>query len=257
MSDDERFQAWLDKVCARLMPQNAMARIRTLAKELAEGASEEYWKNSIFAPYTPSNSSYTESRFTPKDEFVREYLKHRWADEYPRLELLESNGYAQREDRANFVLIKDAFQLIKEIEPANIFISYKRSESSALALLILKCLKAEGLEAFLDLALEAGENFHAGLKERVQKSDYLVLLLGKQTLKSDYVLREIQWAHEVGISIIPVWHNKFKYKSEKWQLPSEIDQKLANTHAIEVKEESALGYDTAITELLNRFGITP
>ncbi len=247
MTDEERFQAWLDKVCTRKLPHNPMARIRTLAKELAEGSSENFWRTTLFADRSKISDSNT----------IHQYLAQRWIDDYPDELLLVQNGYFNRQTAA-FEITKTAFDLINEAEPTTIFISYKRSESSAFALLILKSFKAEGLEAFLDLALEAGEDWHAGLKERIQGYDYFVLLLGPETLSSDVVKEEIGWALEAGLSIIPVWHNGFKYQSDQWQqLSPEIDHKLSNTHAIEVKEESALGYDTAITELLNRFGVTP
>ena len=246
MADEERFQAWLTKVCARELPQNPMARIRTLAKELAEGAGEEFWGITLFAD---------RGKIADKQTTLT-YLTHRWNNNYPNPKLLVQSGYLIGLSSA-YEITKLSLDLVNRAEPTNIFISYKRSESSALALLILKSLKAEGLEAFVDLALEAGEDWHAGLKERIQQYDYFVLLLGKETLQSEYVCKEIQWGLEAGLSIIPVWHNGFKYQSDQWQLPPDIDHKLSNTHAIEVKEESALGYDTAITALLNRFGITP
>lgn len=283
MTDEERFQVWLTKVCARELPQNPMVRIRTLAKELAEGAADSIWATLIWANVRVAlvdglteeqkaveTKKQIEKR-APGFLELQKYLYKRWNQNYPGFTLLCVNGYLAvppelehdtqqskiHPEFSYYHITEKAFHLINEVEPANIFISYKRSESSALALLILKSLKIEGLEAFLDLALEAGENWHAGLKERIQQYDYFVLLLGKETLKSEVVLKEIQWALEAGLSIIPVWHNGFKYQSDQWQLPPDIDHKLSNTHAIEVKEESALGYDTAITELLNRFGVTP
>ncbi len=247
MTDDERFLAWLDKVCARPLPQNPMARIRTLAKELAEGASQNYWDISIRA---------FRGAIVESEERVIPYLTRRWDMLYPRLTLLIGNGYLQP-DNNDLYITRAAFALLEEAEPANIFISYKRSDSSAFALLVLARLKAAGLEPFLDLALVPGENWQEGLKERIARYDYLIALLGKETLRSQVVLQEIQWAMEAGLSIIPVWHNGFKYTAGAWPLPPEIDRKLSSTHSIEVKEESALGYDMAITELLNRFGITP
>jgi hypothetical protein len=119
-------------------------------------------------------------------------------------------------------------------------------------------MKTHGLEAFLDMALIPGEDWHAGLKERIQQYDYLIVILGQETLSSEYVTKEIAWALEAELRIIPIWHNEFKYESNKWSLPPEIHETLSRKHAIEVKEESALGYETAIIELLNKnFGITP
>ncbi len=48
-------------------------------------------------------------------------------------------------------------------------------------------------------------------------------------------------------------------ESDDWRniVTPEIDAALNNTHTIRVLEESASAYNTAIVELLNRFGITP
>jgi hypothetical protein len=86
--------------------------------------------------------------------------------------------------------------------------------------------------------------------------DHLILLLGKQTLRSEVVLEEIEWALQSGTNILPVWHNHYAYRSDEFNLPEEIDAALQNTHTIRVIEESALGYNNAIIELLNRFGVT-
>ena len=68
---------------------------------------------------------------------------------------------------------------------------------------------------------------------------------------------EIEWAKAAGAIMLPVWHNGFVYRSSDWNLPPEIDHILGTTHTIRVLEESALAYNNALVELLNRFGITP
>ncbi|MBZ0276220.1 MAG: hypothetical protein K8I60_08755, partial [Anaerolineae bacterium] len=70
-------------------------------------------------------------------------------------------------------------------------------------------------------------------------------------------LKEITWAIESGLSIIPVWHNGFTYRSADWSLAPAVDQALSKTHTIRVIEESAVAYNNALVELLNRFGVTP
>ena len=40
------------------------------------------------------------------------------------------------------------------------------------------------------------------------------------------------------------------------KIPLEVDNALRNTHTIRVIEENPLTYDTALRELLNRFGIS-
>jgi hypothetical protein len=243
-------EEFIENLCQRPIPQNPMAQIRTLARELAEGAAAGMWLSKIY--------SYTWNKY--HDEVREKYLKMRWDNKHPGFDLLEINGYvaSSQNDEDDIYLTKAAFDLIKETEPSTIFISYKRSESSAFALLVLKYLKAEGLEPFLDMALVPGEDWHDGLKERIQSRDYFILLLGKTTLKSPHVIKEIEWALEKDLAIIPIWQPEFEFKQDEWpDLPAAIKHKLANTHRIQVQDENPLEYDKAMTELLNRFGITP
>lgn len=238
----------MGKVLKRPLPQNAMTRVRTLAKELAEGAIEEAWGTMLSThPY--------EDRITD----IQIYLRDRWSEKQPSFTLLISNGYLESNARDAYRITEKAFDLVEEVEPTSIFISYKRSESSAFAMFVLTRLKMDGLEPFLDMSLIPGENWHAGLAQRIKEHnyDYLIVLIGQETLKSEICLKEIGWAIEAGLGIIPVWHNKFEYQSAAWNLPSKIDEILRTTHTIRVLEESASGYNTAIVELLNVFGITP
>src|SRR4030095_15676733 len=143
------------------------------------------------------------------------------------------NGFFYKKDQSNFVLTERAFDLTRSGSISSIFISYRRKDSSAFALLILKHLKEHSLDAFVDMALVPGEDWHAGLKERIQGYDFFILVLGKDTLSSEYVVEEIGWAMDAGLTIIPVWHNDFEYKSTDWgRIPVRIDQMLQNTHAI-------------------------
>jgi hypothetical protein len=163
----------------------------------------------------------------------------------------------QNSSQAVLYLTRAAFDLLEDVEPSSIFISYRREDSSAFALLVLARLKAAGLDAFLDLTIQPGANWRTHIQNEIVTRDHLILLLGKQTLRSEVVLEEIEWALQSGTNILPIWHNHYAYRSDEFNLPEEIDAALQNTHTIRVIEESTLGYNNAIIELLNRFGITP
>ncbi|MBI1282092.1 MAG: TIR domain-containing protein [Anaerolineaceae bacterium] len=252
MSEASGFEKFMERIQQRPLPQNPMTRIRILAKELAEGAAVGLWGISF--------RLFRGQLVTSDDQQdLIHYLSQRWNDAAPHFGLLLSNGYMRFDAGENDVYItKAAFDLIEESEPANIFISYKRSESAAFALLVLARMKAAGLEPFLDLALQPGDDWEKGLKERIEKYQYLVALLSHETLKSEVCIKEISWAIEAGLSIIPIWHNGFVYKSGAWDaLSVKVDAALSKTHTIRVIEESALGYNNALVELLNRFGVMP
>jgi hypothetical protein len=303
MADDKAFELWLDRVVQVPLPKNKMARVRTLAKELAAGVTEGFWNaelqfNSYGAALVDLNGSPTiletessriviqyfgmhklvtvlqaaflggqEKRFVmPRSETLAAYFSQRWNapvfGEFPEYSTLLSVGYLKTTfdtyGRVNGEELQaSAFALLDETEPANVFISYKRSESSALALLVLARLKEIGLQPFVDMSIEPGSNWRDFLKERIDASDYVVVLIGQKTLESMVTQQEILWAAQGGKVIIPVWHNGFQYKSAEWKVLPEIDRLLSDTHTIIVKEESAGGYNAALTELMNRFGFTP
>jgi len=246
MTEQERFEAWLTDVCERPLPKGKLARAKTLARELAEGVIEEFWDSALILDKN--------RQLEPLSDYGRSYHSKRWRCNSVKSNVLRALKYVD----GSYHLSEKAFNLLDEAEPATIFISYSRDDSSAFALLVLSRLKQHGLEAFLDMALQPGEDWHAGLKERIQQYDYFVVLLGKETLKSEYVRKEILWALEANLIILPIWHNGFEYNRADWpDLEPEIDEVLRNRHTIRVIEENALAYDGALTELLNRFGVTP
>ena len=230
------------------IPSGDVARVRLLAKELALGLHRGLWDDFICV----------NPRYGPDHEHLQWFWQERWGthDFEHFAELLQFHGY---------VYVRDAFRLgggtvalLDETEPYNVFISYKRSESSALALLILARLKEHGLIPFVDMALEAGGNWHADLEARIKENDYFIILLGQDTLSSPMTLKEIEWALKYEKTIIPIWHSGFDVSDGRWgEVPAEVMDAIQQTNAIRVTDESASGYNTAIVELLNRFGVTP
>lgn len=257
-----------------------MAQVKLLAKELAEGATLGIWEaniesqrfirmelptdnaNSLYRILNKENNElikYTKSQSDYQNHplwKVALYLEERWENHCPHFSLLLNNSYIELPQR--FLKITDkSFNLLNEVEEATVFISYKRSESSAFALLANNTLKQHGIEPFIDMQLEPGDDWHAELEEHIKNSDYFIILLGNETLNSEVTVKEIQWAIEGNVTLIPIWHNGFEFDTEKWEdLPDEVSQALSSTHTIRVLEENPLTYDTALRELLNRFGIS-
>jgi hypothetical protein len=283
MSSEEQFEAFMQKVTQRSLPSNPMARIRTFAKELAEGVLEDLWENQFSEHEFEKNnlselseSDGEESKYYREKKNKIEYIKQRWGFvNSPNLNLLVVNGYLSRRERQSpyavikptsgnptytyivLELTKAAFELLNEVESSTVFISYKRSESSSFALLVNTRLKAEGLNSYLDMAIPKGDDWQKRIKDEIERHDYFVFLLGKQSLSSDVVRQELAWAIQFGKVIIPIWHNEYEYKSGEFPVLLEADEVLKKTNAIIVSGESALAYHNAIVELLNRFGITP
>lgn len=245
---------FLDERSKISIPGGDAAWVKMLAKELAIGAHRNLWSpRQILESFAGGAQSLDPNATT--------YFERRWQghDLDHLLELLFGHGFFFRpSDRSLPELSTKAYELLDEVEPYNVFISYRRLDSSALALLVLARLKEHSLVPFVDMALEAGGKWHADLKERIKACDYFIILLGKETLLSPMTVKEIQWALKYGRTVIPLWHSGFDIDDEKWQdVPTEVMDAIQETNAIRVTDESASGYNTAIVELLNRFGVTP
>ena len=250
-----------------------VARIRAFARDLAYGALVGDWNAEFF------KDSYGEMsakwRVDGSSEKFDSFLSNRWKDSPPAISLLESFNFVilvREESFApwatsgptsvvvnKYLLTEKAFQLLEQPRPASVFISYRRSQSSAFALLILARMKAVGLSPFLDMQdLAPGEEWHARLEAEIAQRDYCLTLINCDTLKSEYVRREIQWALNVQKTVIPVWHGGMN---------GEVAKAVQDTYpaltpfftkqAIVVEPETPAGYESAIVQLLNRFGYTP
>ena len=243
-------EEFITEVKKRPLPGSRLGRVQTLAKELVEGNIEGLWDNYfLIEVYFQEISFY--------DDNVTKYLEERWNNDFPPFRALVSLGYMTVEDNDKFYLTPQTHDLLHDSVSATVFISYKRSESSAFALLVHNKLEASGLSPFVDMQLEPGQQWYSELEKNIKNSDSFIILLGNKTLESTVTIQELQWALEAGIPIIPIWHNGFSYKSGDWQkIPLEVDNALKNTHTIRVIEENPLTYDTALRELLNRFGIS-
>ena len=252
MSDLDKF---LEERRQILIPSGDVARIKLLAKELIMGVHRNLWSSTIST--MPSDTDGNE--VAPVDRNLANYLEKRWGDRHirHRLELLRGHGYVAYSGKRN-TLTQATFNLLSETEPYNVFVSYKHSESSAFALLVLARLKAHGPVPFMDMMIEPGENWHAELEERIRDCDYFIVLLGKETLASAMTVKEIEWAIQYEKKVIPVWHSEFCLSSDKWKhVNPKVKEAIQQTNAIRVIEESASDYNRVIVELLNRFDITP
>ncbi len=237
---------FLKMVCERPLPDSQLSRARLLAREMAEGALNGIWSTILGINFTSNNKPYI------KDGRLEEYLEKRWNFKHPNFLVLEAMGYLKEN-----IITSKAFALLDKLEPAPIFISYKRTESSAFALLIEYRLSQAGMLPFLDKQIQAGDPWHGELEDRIKDSDYFIIILGQETLKSEVTIREIQWALEAEIDIIPIWHNLFEFDPGKWKdIPDNVRNALSTRHTIRVLEENPLTYENALQELLKRFGIS-
>lgn len=255
-------EEFCDKCKKRDIPAHPMARIKTFARELAEGAIYGLW-NIHFNYYAVIADNPDMDDTGRGENAIHTYTLARWGDTVnaPNIDLMMRLNYLESMGADGYsssvTIAREAFDLLSDVDALTIFISYKRSESSAFALLLHDRLGVAGLNPFVDMQLKAGLNWQNQLRSHIKEADYFIALLGKETLHSSEIIKEVEWAIASDIPIIPIWHKGFSYRKSDWSfiLPDSVDEAFKEVHTIRVIEENPLMYDMAIRELLNRFGI--
>lgn len=230
------------------IPDTNLLRARAFTRALAFGATEDIWGTEFRVNETQSGRSWLAMQGA-QENF--QALMKKWQGEIPARSLFVTLGYLvlQRDERGSdyYRLTQRAFELLDEATPSSIFISYKRDESSAFALLLLTRMKTVGLDPFLDMQIRPGDEWHARLEVEVRQRENFVCLLGPSSLVSEYVRAEIAWALDQGNQIIPVWHNGFG--EDDLNAACKDHPKIARlktVQAIPVQQENIAGYNSAI-----------
>jgi hypothetical protein len=249
------YSPWEDPI-----PDVSVAKVRAFVKDMAYGALYGGWSAELVIGDATHGKNLTPLNI--KNRVIFNALVTKWQKEAPDVSLLIAFEYLDFVEREGAIvryrLTSKAFLLLEQPSPASIFISYRRSESSAFALLLLARFKTLGLEPFLDMSIEAGDDWRERLEGEVTSREYFIVLIAPTTLESPYVRQEIGWALAAGAQAIPVWHNGFSDElvSQFQESYRELELFL-DKQAIRVDQENALAYEGAIIQLLNRFGFTP
>lgn len=253
--DAERFP----RLAARMqlkVPKEKVAQIHEFATDLAVGYDEGVWGSEALVSTHPLRRDAW--HFNKGGETFEKFYEEKWGDNAPRFYSLYTMRYLTHLTGDTYGLTERALRLVDEpVTPPNVFISYKRSESSAFALLLEARIKYEtSATPFLDKSIELGDDWHARLEERIQASRAFICVMAPTTLderedgSKSYVLREIEWAlaSEKTDLIIPVWHHS--YDGEH---PNDI---IKRKNAELIESESAKNYDSAVNQILNRLGFS-
>lgn len=232
------------------LPDEPIQRVRRLARDLAWGALHGLWQ--------PRLMIYEERAwdkawlFHPGENF--ENYINLWNNQMPDVYLLEAFGYLAKTAESDWLLSDKAFKLLEEDRPESIFVSYRRSISSALAMLIAAELRVEGFRPFLDIrSIALGDEWHTVLENRVRQSNIFIPVIGPTTLESDYVKEEIAWAleNETARRIIPLVHAGFSPAD----LATSPFPALAKKNPIHIREDNAADFYAALQQLKAFLGV--
>lgn len=253
-----------DHVIYEPLPSKVSEYLERLARDLAYGVENGLWENSFYIVYIPGWDCYFSGDSWARSNEVIDYINQVWGEVKPPLKDMIQRKYLQPvqgigDDITLFELTEKAFDLVKAVKPISIFISYRRVQSSAFALLLWKEFRSRGLSPFLDTnddpdirstKLNAGDDWRDTLKRNIENAECVILLLGPESLKgSSFVVDEIKWALDTQRKIMPIHHNGFDPNNPDHvppALPTKVIQAVQNTHGYSVQPEAPMGYTETI-----------
>lgn len=231
------------------LPSDLMKRVKRLAYDLAFGVVNGLWQPVVEI----GGGSFADFYFMAAQE-IRPYLDEVWGDpDPPYPALLITFGYVRPASGAIYYLTEKAFTLLEEPPPIAIFISYRRSVSSAFAMLIAAELRLVGFQPFIDIQdIPLGDKWHALVEKRVKESNIFIVVIGPESLDSTYVQKEIEWAleNEQNRRIIPILHGKFTAEELKIAYPT-----LQQNNLISIQNDHATDFYAALQLLKNALGV--
>lgn len=82
--------------------------------------------------------------------------------------------------------------------PIKVFISYKRNvkPDTDLALNLRQQLADAGYTILIDQDLRVGEQWAVSLQQKIESSDFVIVLLSEQSIRSEMVIKEVEHAYE-------------------------------------------------------------
>lgn len=114
-----------------------------------------------------------------------------------------------------------------------IFISYKRDESSKVAIQLFEGLEKNGFDVFLDThSVRPGEPFQEELWHRMADTDIVVLLNTPGFLKSEWTAKELAKANAMMIGILQlIWPTHNQEREAELSIPFQLqDADFGNNH---------------------------
>jgi len=244
------------------LPRNPNASLRENAEDFVRdyvyGVVTEGWitilKQQSGRVYTRQTS---DSEPYENKSNSSQIFNNKWVAYLPSRDMLYGLGYLEQivmtgEDgrsHLEYRLSRLAFDLLDNPpRRIRIFISYKRSESSAFALLLEARLRLKGVREdyiFIDKSIPNGDLWEQRIRDKIKACDYFISLVGQTTLGSPNVNNELDWAIEDGKSPITICHNGMTASAM-----TRDDLKKYNGY--DIKDENALDYEQAVSHILNQ-----
>ncbi|MBQ3276101.1 MAG: toll/interleukin-1 receptor domain-containing protein [Oscillospiraceae bacterium] len=110
-------------------------------------------------------------------------------------------------------------------DPRKIFISYSHRDAEACTKIDSLLEKQEGFSVWYDKGLIPGEVYRRKIAEVIRDSGYFIILLSNNSVNSDWVLDEVEYAKKLRKRILPIW-------IENVEIPDDLDMILQRYHSL-------------------------
>ena len=236
------------------LPDSVYQRAERFARDLAWGILNGWWQPPFNVFYTGANVNPVWNANGEREQRGKFdlYMRTVWGEQTVSQHTMFLLGFIQEVytssgSKALNITDKALSLLERPAIPPNAFISYKRGVSSAFALLVEARLRFAGAPPpFIDKNLLGGDEWHGQLEASIRSSQYFILLIGPETLKSKWIQKELAWAIEAKCRIIPVCHTGEKV--------DQCQEEIRQIQGHDVPGESAADYESAISFILNSMG---
>jgi hypothetical protein len=172
--------------------------------------------------------------------------------EIPEL-LSNQNGIQFSEFRREKIvdLILESFGKLRNSR--KIFVSYKRDESTSIAIQLYEALEKNNFDVFLDThSIKQGEPFQEELWHRMTDCDVILLLNTKKFLESEWCENEIAEASVKQIGVIQlIWPNHKLERMAEICFPYQLTEKHFINKSFENKDTSKLN-EESVNEIVRQ-----
>lgn len=106
-----------------------------------------------------------------------------------------------------------------------IFISYSHHNRTICDTIAASLEKTGSLSVWYDKGLIPGEEYRKRIAEVIRNADYFIVLLSQDSVRSEWVLDEVEYAKKLHKKILPIW-------IQETELPDDLDMILQRYHSL-------------------------
>lgn len=142
----------------------------------------------------------------------------------PKL-LIPINGFELKDENKIESLVSRILEVLGLLRLSRrLFISYRRNESTGVAIQLFEKLEKAGFDVFLDThSIKEGDIFQDELWHRLVDTDVVVLLNTEGFLKSEWTEKELARASAMSIGILQIiWPNHTPERSSELSIPIKL-----------------------------------